>query len=448
MPPTTRRTRRCARRVGGAPLPKDTVRVHTVAGLQGSGYRDGAAATARGDGVHGFALLPDGRVLVTDEHNNRIRMLSADLQQMSTVAGDGTFGYRDGAAAQAQFSSPTGLAVLPDGRVLVVDFLNNRIRALSADLQQVSTAVGEGGYGYRDGAAAQAQFFSPRDLAVLPDGRVLIADSTNHRIRILSADLQQVSTLAGGDLWFDSGYRDGAAAQAQFGTVDFFALLPDGRVLVADHHRIRMLSADLQQVSTVAGDVDDGYRDGSAAQARFWLIQGFAVLPDGRVLVADCLNQRIRMLSADLQQVSTVAGDGTRAHRDGAAAQARFMIPKGLALLPDGRVLVACLDRIRLLSGFVQMPTPRQHMAAHRLQRGFARKILYDPQYGRRAILRRAGYSEDDIAADAASASHKKPRGRPRNPAKAACLARGQIWRQGACHARRRKKHTRRCRAK
>ena len=58
--------------------------------------------------------LPDGGVLVVDRNNNRIRMLSADLQQVITVAGDGEDGHRDGASAQARFNYPTGLTLLPD----------------------------------------------------------------------------------------------------------------------------------------------------------------------------------------------------------------------------------------------------------------------------------------------------------------------------------------------
>ena len=57
-------------------------------------------------------------------------MLSADLPQVSTVAGDGEQGHWDGAAAQTQFNCPSGLALLPDGRVLVADFSNRRIRVL------------------------------------------------------------------------------------------------------------------------------------------------------------------------------------------------------------------------------------------------------------------------------------------------------------------------------
>ena len=138
----------------------------------------------------GLALLPDGRVLVADRLNHRLRLLSADLQEVSTVAGDGEQGHRDGAAAQAQFCFPSGLALLPDGRVLVADFGNHRIRLLSADLQEVSTVAGDGTEGHQDGAASQAQFSSPIGLAVLADGRVLVADFHDHRIRMLSADLQ------------------------------------------------------------------------------------------------------------------------------------------------------------------------------------------------------------------------------------------------------------------
>jgi hypothetical protein len=164
-------------------------------------------------------------VLVADLDNNRIRMLSADLQQVSTVAGDGERGHQDGAAAQAQFNCPYGLALLTDGRVLVSDQGNNRIRVLSADLQQVSTVAGDGGEEHRDGAAAHAQIDFPRELALLPDGRVLMTDYKNC-IRVLSADLQQVSTLTN---------------VGELGEPRALELLPDGRLLVGDGHRIRVL---------------------------------------------------------------------------------------------------------------------------------------------------------------------------------------------------------------
>jgi hypothetical protein len=313
-------------------------------------FLDGAAEGARFAGIIAMLRLPDGRVLVADIYNHRIRVLSTDLQQVSTVAGcgpagAGSAGHQDGAAAQAEFSGPCGLALLPDGRVLVSDFGFNGIRMLSADLQQVSTVAGDGEQGHQDGAAAQATFFYPRGMAVLPDGCVLVADGHNHSIRMLSANLQQVTTVAGDG---HPGHQDGDAAQAQFRGLYELVVLPSGCVLVADIGNccIRMLSADLQQVSTLAGDAAGapGYQDGAAAV--FGRPSSLAVLHDGRVLVADGASVRV-LSAAGPPDVSTLAIDGV----DGE--------PQCFEILPDGRVLVATASkRIHVLEGFPPAPAP------------------------------------------------------------------------------------------
>jgi hypothetical protein len=142
------------------------------------------------------------------------------------VVGTGEQGFQDGAAAAAMFRYVRAMLQLPDGCVLVADFSNYRIRMLSADLQQVSTVAGDGGQGHRDGAAGQAQFDQPRDFALLPDGRVLVAGFNNTNIRVLSADLQQVSTLTNVN---------------ELENLRCLELLPDGRLLVGERNRIRVL---------------------------------------------------------------------------------------------------------------------------------------------------------------------------------------------------------------
>ena len=174
------------------------LRLIWVVGGDEAGFADGPAAQARFDHLTDLALLPDGRVLVADSYNASIRLLSADLQHVSTVAGDGTMGHRDGAAAQAQFRRPHALALLPNRRVLVTDEVGNCIRLLDANLEMVSTVAGEGSRDHQDGPAMQARFLLPRDLALLPDGRVLVTDGQNSRIRAISADLSTVSTVAEG----------------------------------------------------------------------------------------------------------------------------------------------------------------------------------------------------------------------------------------------------------
>ena len=96
---------------------------------------------------------------------------------------------------------------------------------------------------------------------------------------------------------------------------------------------VPMPGQDLVSVSAmVVGTGGYGFQDGAAAGARFSTVYAMLCLPDERVLVADWGNHRIRVLSADLQQVSTVAGDGERGHRDGAAAQAQLFFPAGLEI--------------------------------------------------------------------------------------------------------------------
>jgi hypothetical protein len=113
-------------------------------------------------------------VLVTDQGNNRIRMLSTDLQQVTTVAGDDEQGHRDGAAAQARFLDPDSMWLLPDGRVLVGGFNEGEdsagIRVLSADLQQVSTLTNIG------------ELRGTETLQLLPDGRLLVSDFSCIRV--------------------------------------------------------------------------------------------------------------------------------------------------------------------------------------------------------------------------------------------------------------------------
>jgi hypothetical protein len=205
------------------------------------GFNDGPAASAMfQSNISAMLRLQDGSVLVADDFNHRIRVLSADLLKVSTVAGDGEMGYRDGAAAQAQFRSPHAFTLLSDGRVLVADWGNHRIRMLSADLQQVSTVAGDGGHGHRDGAAAQAQFYYPFSLKHLEDGRVLLVDvnAAQCTIRILNADLQQVSTLTE----FDT-----------LNSVSALELLEGGRILVANHGRIHVLEGLVSEFGPKSG---------------------------------------------------------------------------------------------------------------------------------------------------------------------------------------------------
>ena len=152
-----------------------------------AGAIDGPAAEARFSSPTSIALAPDGRLFVTDSGNNLIRVISADGATVSTYAGDaspGTIDYLDGSTSTARFNLPYGIAVATDGRVFVADRDNHSIRLIDAEGSTVSTyAGGNGNESVINGLASNATFNSPTSIAIDAQGRVLVTDLSNHLIR-------------------------------------------------------------------------------------------------------------------------------------------------------------------------------------------------------------------------------------------------------------------------
>jgi len=187
-------------------------RVTTLAGDGSPGFQDGAAREARFNDPFGVAVARDGSVYVADAgESNRVRKITP-RGEVSTLAG-GREGYADGAGAAAAFNTPSALALDRDGNLYVADTGNNRIRRVTPD-GQVTTVAGDGTAGFRDGPASQAQFDAPVGVAVDDEGNVYVADTYNDRVRVLTKD-GQVKTIAGAGR---PGYADGDASTALFDT--------------------------------------------------------------------------------------------------------------------------------------------------------------------------------------------------------------------------------------
>jgi len=159
--------------------------VTTVAGGE-PGFRDGAASAARFDTPSGLAFDAGGGLLVADTGNNAIRRIAPD-GTVTTVAGDGVPGYVDGPAGQARFRGPIGIAVDARGRIIVADTYNDRIRAIEPG-GIVSTLAGSGTPGLADGAAATSAFDTPSGVAVDSALNIYVADFGNASIRTILPD--------------------------------------------------------------------------------------------------------------------------------------------------------------------------------------------------------------------------------------------------------------------
>jgi len=287
---------------------------------------------------------------------------------VSTLAGSGTAAHQNGAAADARFDYPTGVAVDKSGNVYVADYNNHRIRKITPG-GEVSDFAGSGATGsgttggYQDGAATTvARFKNPAGVAVDESGNVYVADQKNHRIRKIAKEggTWTVDTIAGDGTPGDQD--DTATTTARFNWPVDVAVDKSGNVYVADqkNHRIRKIietekvDADgnktkIWKVSTLAGSSTAGRQNGAAASARFKNPAGVAVDKSGDVYVADYGNYRIRKIEItpgegqeeDTVEVSDFAGDGTSGDGNGTAAAAQFHSPHGVAVDSSGNVYVA-----------------------------------------------------------------------------------------------------------
>ncbi|MBM3274233.1 MAG: hypothetical protein FJZ00_03710 [Candidatus Sericytochromatia bacterium] len=255
-----------------------------------AGYFDGASTEAQFFYPNGAAVDLDGTVLVVDTDNQAIRRIGKD-GKVTTIAGDTRRGRIDGAALEARFADPTGIAVDAQGAIFVVEQGGSSIRKVAGG--QVTTLVGSAGVGFSDGAADSAMLNRPFGLAADAGGNLYVADTDNHRVRKILPN-GFVSTLAGGD----PGFKDGIRTAAQFNFPRGVAVDSAGRVYVADagNHAIRVIETT-GEVKTVAGGTA-GFLDGTLAQARFDEPSGLAFYPDdGSLIIADTNNHRIRAMN-------------------------------------------------------------------------------------------------------------------------------------------------------
>ncbi len=257
---------------------------------------DGSVSTVSVDeelrNPSGVVVAADGAIFVSDADLDCIVRIDGSVT--STFAGTcGRAGFADGAAAL--FDQPRGLAWAADGALLVADVNNMRIRSVSA-AGEVSTIAGIGGFGGpTEGAATEASVYLPFAVAVDDVGDIWFS-GMDHCIRRISGGV--VSNVAGLCAnYSNTGDTDGAAADARFDSPWGLWLASDQRLFVADtlNDRIRVLSADRATVSTVAGGAS-GYVDGDYTVAQFAMPRGVAEHADGWLAIADSANNRIRFV--------------------------------------------------------------------------------------------------------------------------------------------------------
>jgi NHL repeat-containing protein len=317
--------------------------IYTVAGNGTSRFSgDGGPATAAQ--LNDPASVPvdsAGNLVIADTFNNRIRVAAASTgtfygQPMTaghiyTVAGNGDgLPSGDGGPATSAGLTPAGMAVDAAGNLLIADTFNARVVAASTGTfygqpmtaGHIYTIAGTGTAGFSGdgGPATSAKLGNPRAVAADAAGNLLIADTTDNRIRVVAhrtgtfygqpMTAGHIYTLAGNGKAGFSG-DGGPATSAGLHGPGGVAVDPAGNLLIADstNNRIRVVAhgtgtfygqpMTAGHIYTIAGHARHGFSGDSGPATSAGLNNPTAVTMDaaGNLLIADSGDQRIRMVT-------------------------------------------------------------------------------------------------------------------------------------------------------
>jgi len=291
--------------------------------------------------------LPGGNLLVADAGHHSLAELAPDAETLVRRIGSGERGLVDGGPDDARFSEPDGLCLVPDELrpwlgydVLVADTVNHALRGVRLSDGAVTTVAGTGeqfmvggvenatgpegvvgpyvaehAYGPR-----AVRLSSPWDVAWSPElAAFVVAMAGNHTLWAFDDKEGSIRLLAG---TMNEGLEDGPGESAWFAQPSGLARGADGALWVADSEtsalrRVEATDAGRVEVRTAVGQglFDFGHRDGPTDQALLQHPLGVAVLPDGSVVVADTYDGAVRRVVLDDGAAGTDVGDdasGTR----------------------------------------------------------------------------------------------------------------------------------------
>lgn len=178
--------------------------VSTVVGnhLMGFSGNDGPATAASLDSPYAVAVDRWGALYISDYGNNVVRKVDTDNVIRAFAGKHGVYGYAGDNALDtaALLNGPRGLAVDSLGNVFIADANNNVVRKVNYATGIISTVAGNGTYGFGGdlGYAVGANLFNPYGLAVDAQGSIYIADANNERIRKTYYPTVSVTNIAGG----------------------------------------------------------------------------------------------------------------------------------------------------------------------------------------------------------------------------------------------------------
>jgi sugar lactone lactonase YvrE len=327
--------------------------VSTLIGTGAPGHSDSQV-----NNPYGLVIGPDGALYFCDLDNQRIRRLDLKTRTTTDIAGNGQRGYAGdgGPAKQGSLNMPHELAFDSRGHMYIAERDNHVVRKVEGRTGVLSTLAGTGiaGFSGDGGPASKAQLRQPHSIAIGPDGRLMICDIANQRIRAVDLSTGAIGTVGG------TGERlptpDGAPLKGTpLNGPRTMAIDRDGTIYLAlrEANAVYRIASKTATLHHVAGNGEQGYSgDGGPARlARLAGPKGLALA--GRSLyLADTENHAVRRVDLGTGIITTVLGTGQRG--DGPETdplQCKLSRPHGLFASADNTLFVSDSEahRIRIL---------------------------------------------------------------------------------------------------
>jgi sugar lactone lactonase YvrE len=308
---------------------------------------------------------------ILDWNNHRVRRVTEEGTLETVIGtdfvGDGPADLSDtqppGApGTEVTLNHPTQFTELPDGSMLLVSWHNHKLRHYDPETGLVYIICGAG-FGYRGdgGPLRQALLDQPQAIALAEDGTMYILDQRNQVIR--KVDPEGIISTIAGQVKVQGFTGDGAApATATFnfptggnpqpnGTM---AIDADGKLYIADtlNQRIRVIDFEANTIDTLAGTGEPGFSGdgGPANEAKINNPRKLTIGPDGRLYFGDEYNHRIRAIDLETGIIETVAGNGTPTFAgDGLPpTEASLDRPIGVSFSPEGDMYIIDMNNNRI----------------------------------------------------------------------------------------------------
>ncbi len=324
--------------------------IHTIAGTGEPGYAGDGGPSDRAclNEPKGVAVDACGNILIADSENHVIRLIDRTTGMISTVAGVADTESQTADVRQGEETSPDGEDPFADMNPSMQNY--GQQADLSGTVRYVTTGtVVRDRFSGDGGPATNARLNFPTAVTVDGQGNLYIADTMNHRVRVVDAVTGIMTTLAGTGQPRFSG--DGGPAVAA-GLNEPAALAFDGQgtLYVADQNNNRVRAIDLGTglIRTAAGTGSVAYNgDGiPATDAALAGPSGLACVDDGTLLIADTFNGRIRAVDPGTGQIQTVAGDGGEYRYEGEEEPPSTSLsrPSGIVVSRDGALFLTDSD--------------------------------------------------------------------------------------------------------